>query len=213
MDSCGIHRWKPFRHLWIVRQILGLSSLPFPGLSAERHGSRPGVRRYDSGRQYAYDFNDNIRWDVSYLHTDADLDFAYPYRVARDVNSRKEDLATTKLDYDVTDKVSLYVKAYYHLWSTHYDTYYNDLANPGTIDVLYQDAFWGYRDYGANALAKLSLTKGLDYYIGYDMQRYNGKDEVLVIQSQTETTNAIFGQVRTTNDLLENAKFAARRAL
>ncbi len=169
-------------------------------------------RAYDVttlGGKYAYDFNDSIRWNVAYQHTDADLDEALPYRVARDVNSRKEDLATTKLDYDVSDRVSLYVKAYYHLWSTHYDTYYNDLANPGTIDVLYQDAFWGYRDYGANALAKLSLTKGLDYYVGYDLQRYNGKDEVLVIQSQTETTNAIFGQVRTTNDLFENARFSA----
>jgi outer membrane cobalamin receptor len=161
------------------------------------------------GGKYAFDFSDNVRWDVSYQHTDADLDFALPYRVARDVNSRKEDLATTKLDIDVSDKVSFYTKAYYHLWTTHYDTYYTDLANPGTLDVLYQNAFWGYRDYGVNALAKLSLTKGLDYFVGYDMQRYNGRDEVLVIQSQTETTNALFAQVRTTGDLFEHAKFAA----
>jgi outer membrane cobalamin receptor len=161
------------------------------------------------GGKYAFDFNDKVRWNISYQHTEGDLDFAQPYRVARDVNSRKEDLATLKLDFDVTDTVALYTKAYYHLWSTHYDTYYNDLANPGTIDVLYQNAFWGYRDYGVNALAKLSLTQGLDYFVGYDMQRYNGHDEVLVIQGLTETTNAVFAQVRTTKDLFDHARFAA----
>jgi vitamin B12 transporter len=160
------------------------------------------------GGKYAFDFNNNIRWNVSYQHTDGELDFAYPYRVARNVNSRREDLATTKLDVDFSDSVSLYTKAYYHLWSTHYDTYYNDLASPGTLNVLYQDTFWGYRDYGVNALAKLSLTRGFDYFVGYDMQRYNGRDEVLVIQAQTETTQAVFAQVRTTNDLFEHAKFA-----
>jgi vitamin B12 transporter len=160
------------------------------------------------GGKYAYDFTPSLRWNVFYQHTDAELDFAQPFRVARDVNSRKEDLATMKLDYDVSDKASLYVKAYYHEWSTHYDTYYNDLAKPGTIDVLYEDAFWGYRDYGVNALAKFAPAGGLEYYAGYDMQRYTGRDEVLVIQQETATTNAVFGQVRTTHELLENASFA-----
>jgi outer membrane cobalamin receptor len=160
------------------------------------------------GAKYAYDLTPNLRWNIFYQHTDADLDFAMPFRVARDVNSRKEDLATTKLDYDISGKVSLYVKAYYHLWSTHYDTDYTDLANPGTLDVLYQDAFWGYRDYGVNALMKIAPNRGFEYYVGYDMQRYNGRDEVLVIQQQTATTNAVFGQLRTTSGLFENAKFA-----
>lgn len=161
------------------------------------------------GGKYAFDFGKSIRWDISYQHTDGDLDFALPYRVARNVNSRKEDLATTKLDVDVSDDVVLYTKAYYHQWTTHYDTYYNDLASPGKIDALYEDAFWGYRDYGINALARLSLNKGLDYFIGYDLQRYNGRDEVLVIQAQTEATNAVFAQVRTTDDLFQHAKLAA----
>ena len=160
------------------------------------------------GGKYAYDFSPGARWTIFYQHTDANLDFAMPFRVARDVNSRKEDLATMKLDYDVSDKVSLYVKAYYHEWSTHYDTYYTDLADPATLNVLYQDAFWGYRDYGVNALAKFAPNRGFEYYAGYDMQRYNGRDEVLVIEQQTATTNAIFGQVRTTHDLFENAAFA-----
>ena len=161
------------------------------------------------GGKYAYDFTDALRLNASFEHTNADLDYALPYRVARDVNSRREDLLTTKVDYDFSPQAALYVKGYYHWWMSHYDTYYNDLANPGTIDVLYQDAFWGYKDYGINAMTRLSYVKGLDFYVGYDLQKYNGHDDVLVIKQQTETTNALFAQIRTNDDLLKNAKFAA----
>jgi vitamin B12 transporter len=161
------------------------------------------------GGKYAFNFSDQLRLSASYQHTKADLDFSIPYRVARDVNSRDEDLATAKLDYDFSDHASFYVKSYYHRWHTSYDTYYNDLQNPGTIDVLYQDAFWGYDDYGINALSKFGFTRGLEYYLGYDLQIYGGKDEVLVIEPMKEHTQAVFGQIRLTPDLIPNGHLAA----
>src|SRR5665213_1821700 len=100
------------------------------------------------GGKYGVDFSDQVRLEASYQHTDADLDDAKPFRVARDVNSRREDLATLKLDVQATDRLGFFIKSYYHNWHTSYDTFYNDLATPGLLDVLYQDAFWGYKDYG-----------------------------------------------------------------
>jgi outer membrane cobalamin receptor len=161
------------------------------------------------GAKYAFNFTDQLRLSASYQHTKADLDFALPYRIERDVNSRKEDLATAKVDYTLNDNASFYVKGYYHRWHTSYDTDYNDLGTPGAIDVLYQNAFWGYNDYGVNALSKFSFTKGLEYYLGYDLQIYGGRDEVLVIEPVKEHTHAVFGQIRITPDLIPNAHLAA----
>lgn len=171
--------------------------------------TKRGYQVLTLGGKYAYDFTDSLRLDTGYEHTNADLDYALPYRVARDVNSRREDLLTIKLDYDLSKQVAFFLKGYYHWWTSHYDTFYNDLQNPGTLDVLYQDAFWGFKDYGLNAMARLSLNRGVDYYVGYDLQRYNGHDDVLVIKQQTETTNALFAQVRTNEELFENGHLAA----
>lgn len=161
------------------------------------------------GAKYAYAITSQLNLSASYERTDADLDYARPYRVAKNVNSRAEDLATLKLDYDPTDKLSIFIKSYYHNWATTYDTYYNDLAKPKTLDVLYQDAFWGYNDYGVNALAKYQLAKGVEVYGGYDMQRYGGRDDVLVITQNEETTQAAFGQLRLTPELIPKLHFAA----
>jgi outer membrane cobalamin receptor len=170
---------------------------------------RRGYDVYTLGGKYAYNFTDQIQLTAAYQHTDAKLDFALPYRVSREVNTRQEDLASLKLDYDVNDRLSFYVKGYYHKWHTTYDTEYNDLAKPGTIDVLYHDAFWGYKDYGANVLGKLLLTKGVETYFGYDVQSYGGRDDVLIIKQQDETTQAGFAQLRLTHDLIPNLNLAA----
>ncbi|HEX4709263.1 TonB-dependent receptor [Phenylobacterium sp.] len=168
-----------------------------------------GYDVYTLGGKYAYNFTDQIQLSAAYKHTDAKLDYALPYRVSREVNTRREDLISLKLDYDVNDRLSFYVKGYYHNWHTTYDTEYNDLAKPGTIDVLYHDAFWGYKDYGVNVLGKLLLTKGVETYFGYDVQSYGGRDDVLVITQQDETTQAGFAQLRLTHDLIPNLNLAA----
>jgi outer membrane cobalamin receptor len=55
----------------------------------------------------------------------------------------------------------------------------------------------------------LTFTPGVEYYVGYDMQRYGGRDEVLFIEQSKEETQAVFAQVRTTPDLLPNTHFGA----
>ncbi len=152
------------------------------------------------GVKYAYDFSPDARLSATYQHTDADLDYAQPYRIARDVNSRTETLSTVKFDYAISDNVGFYLKTYYHWWHTNYDTVYNDLQNPGQQIVLYDDAVWRYDDRGLNALFHVGGGKGLDYYFGYDYQRYGGFDEVLVIEPNKETTQAAFGQIRWTGE-------------
>jgi outer membrane cobalamin receptor len=152
------------------------------------------------GVKYAYDFSPDARLSATYQHTDADLDYAQPFRIARDVNSRTETLSTVKFDYAISDNVGFYLKTYYHWWNTKYDTVYNDLQNPGQQIVLYDDAIWRYDDRGLNALFHIGGGKGLDYYVGYDYQRYGGYDEVLVIEPNKETTQAVFGQIRFTGE-------------
>lgn len=167
-------------------------------------------RTYDVfsvGAKYAYDITDALRVNATYVYTDADLDFAQPFRVSHDVNARKEKIGSLKLDYDVSENVSLYLKGYYHWWHTSYDTFYNSLETPGTTEIIYDGAFWGYDDRGVNALARLSFTPGVEYYLGYDLQRYGGRDEVLVIEQTKEETQAVFAQVRTSPDLLPNTHF------
>jgi outer membrane cobalamin receptor len=161
------------------------------------------------GGKYAFNVTDQLRLNASYQHTYAILDFASPFRVARDVNARKEDLATLKLDYELTDDIGFYVKSYYHRWHTSYDTIYNDLQTPGTQDVLYDGAFWGYNDYGVNALGQFKLATGVEAVLGYDLQIYGGRDEVLVIEQHDERTQAVFGQVRVNPDLLPRTHLAA----
>lgn len=167
-----------------------------------------GYDIFTEGLKYGLDLNDQIRLSASYQRTDGDLDYAQPYRVARDVNSRHEDLATGKLDYQVNDRLGLFVKAYWHNWATTYDTTYNNLAKPGTQDVLYQGAFWGFWDYGVNALGKVDLMKGIEGYFGYDYQSYGGRDEVLVIEQHDEATHAVFGQLRLTPELIPGLNLA-----
>ena len=70
-------------------------------------------------------------------------------------------------------------------------------------------AYWGYQDNGFNLLGRFNLHKGLEYYLGYDFQSYKGSDEVLLIAEDSEHVHAFFGQVRTTEDMLENTKLAA----
>jgi outer membrane cobalamin receptor len=163
------------------------------------------TRAYDVqmyGAKYGLDILPSLQLSATYQHTDADLDFTQPYRVDRDVNSRKEDFATAKLNYALNDNVGFFLKGYYHSWHTHYDTIYNDLQNPRQKIVLYDNAFWGYDDSGANFLSTFSFGPGLSYYLGYDLQSYGGRDEVLVIEQHKEITQAIFGQIRLDPDLL-----------
>lgn len=169
-------------------------------------------RGYDvksGGIKFMRDFTENVRFSASYQHTDADIQLLYPMWVASNVNSRDEELVSAKLDWKISDSVDFYVKGYYHDWDTHYTTLFNSLDNPGTIEVDSDNLFWGFDDRGVNALVRLKLMKGYEYYLGYDLQEYGGRDEVLLIAPHREKTQAFFGQVRTDDDWSDTLHLSA----
>src|SRR5262249_34663388 len=100
-------------------------------------------------------------------------------------------------------------KGYYHRWDSHYTEVRNVIGQPTATNVVSDHEFWGYKDYGANLLARLTPTRGVAYYAGYDFQNYSGEDAVLLIARNTERVNAIFGQIETTRDLMRNVVLTA----
>jgi outer membrane cobalamin receptor len=161
------------------------------------------------GVKYAYNFSDQIRLSVSEQHTDGRLDDLQPQLVNTAYNDRDEDLLTAKLDLALNDTVQFYAKTYYHDWRSHYTEFDNTIPPGDSLVVIENNGPWGYRDYGANLLAKLQLGKNFDYFVGYDLQNYSGSDAVLVISEHTESTQALFAQIRTTSDLFSNLMLAA----
>ena len=185
---------------------------------------QPGTDRSRSyevltvGAKYSYDFSNALRFWTSYQHTDAKLDFARPARTSASAagpaatafNERREDTLSAKLDYTPNDQIGLFVKGYYHWWYTYFTRFDNDIANPGTLVEISNHEFWGFTDYGVNALARYAPTGlGFEFYGGWDYQSYQGNDVVLYIEEKSEEVHAVFGQVATTMDLFPNARFAA----
>jgi outer membrane cobalamin receptor len=168
------------------------------------------------GAKYGYDFTDALALSAFYQYTDAKLDFGEPMLTALAFNQRYESLLSGKLDYVPSDEFKLYVKDYYHWWSSYYTEYDNGSTpyvytpgTPGEITVANNDDFWGFKDYGVNLLTQIAVNRGFEYFLGYDFQGYTGRDAVLVIEQETEDVNAVFAQVRTTPDLIPGAHLAA----
>ncbi len=55
----------------------------------------------------------------------------------------------------------------------------------------------------------MAPTRAVEYFAGYDFQNYSGRDDVLLIEENTETVHAVFGQVRTTRELFAKGTIAA----
>ena len=160
------------------------------------------------GAKYAHDFGDSIRLSLGYQTTDGKLDSAYAYAVQKAFNARNEDIFTATLDVTASQMVQLYVKAYYHKWDSFWTEYDVDTSNPGVYDLGSDRDFWGFKDQGVNALVKITPGTKIDYYVGYDYQKYTGRDDELLIAQNQESVNAIFGQVRTTDDLWKKGRLA-----
>ena len=164
------------------------------------------------GLKYAYNVTDNARLSVQYQHTGNTLDYMRAYLNYNTVNERDEDIWTLKYDWQVNDSVGLFVKAYQHYWDTNYTEIFNTLdANgdvTGDLNVRNNKAYWGYEDYGLNAMAKFELGGRFDYVLGFDHQNFSGSDDVWRIGKLEEEVNALFGQIRTTPQLLENTTLA-----
>jgi vitamin B12 transporter len=161
------------------------------------------------GVKYAYNFTDDIRLSISEQHTDGRLDDLQPQLVNTAYNDRDEDLLTAKLDITTSDAVQFFIKGYYHDWRSHYTEFDNTIPPSDALSVVENDGPWGYEDYGLNLLVKLKLGQKFDYFVGYDLQNYSGSDAVLVITQHTESTQALFAQIRTSSDLFTDLKLAA----
>lgn len=151
-----------------------------------------------AGAKLASEITEALTFSLNFQYTDADLDFWTPFNVVKDRNDRDENLLSAKVDYAISDRVGVYLKAYYHDWDTLY--HYGD----GSSDP----EFWGFTDRGLNLMAKLALNRGFEYLLGFDQQRYDGEDQVLLIAPRTEEVNAFFAQIRTTPELLDNTQIA-----
>lgn len=169
-------------------------------------------RSYDVtsfGGKYRLELNERLSLDARYQHNDAALDYPGARLTHYAQNVRDEDIASLGVNYDHSEDLQLRVKAYWHDWDTEYTTINNVVGSPGDYDVRYRDTYWGYEDSGVNILGRFNFTNGFELLGGYDYQQYSGVDDVLLIEEQEEKVHALFGQVRTTDDLLENASFSA----
>ena len=184
---------------------------PFPDEDFQPSGTdrRRFYKVTTVGGKYAYNFEDDLAISAAYQHTNANLDFAQAMLTAIAYNQRDENLLSAKLDYAPSDEFKLYLKNYYHWWYSHYTEFDNVIGSPGTLTTIDDHDFWGFKDYGVNLLTQIAVNPGFEYLAGYDFQNYTGRDAVLVIQQQTEHVNAIFGQIRTTPDLIPKAHLAA----
>jgi vitamin B12 transporter len=164
------------------------------------------------GAKYAYDFTERSRLTLAYQRTDNDLDFARPYWAAVSKNERVDDWLTAKWDLAASDTVDLYVKAYWHDWDTEFTEVYNDIGPggvlTGTQTVVSDHLFWGFEDYGVTAVAEFRPANSLEFAVGYDYQRFWGEDEVWLIEDKTETVQAVYAQIRTSESQLENTRLA-----
>lgn len=70
------------------------------------------------------------------------------------------------------------------------------------------NSYWGYEDYGLNAVAKINYNGLFEYIIGLDQQKFSGVDDVWRIGKQKEKVNASFFQLRTTQKLFNNTLIA-----
>jgi vitamin B12 transporter len=161
------------------------------------------------GAKYALDLIDSLRLTATAQHTEGHVDDSQPQLVATAFNERNEDIYSGKLDYTPSERVQFFAKGYFHQWRSHYTEYDHDLEAPGTLDIIDDHDFWGYKDTGANAALKFTLNRGFEYYIGADYQAYSGRDAVLRISQKSEDVHAFFAEVATTSELLSNANLAA----
>lgn len=151
---------------------------------------------YYAGGYLRGSVSDHSRISLHYQRTENEVDFARPQRTITAFNEREEDIFTIKWDYLWQGDDGLYVKAYYHDWDSWFTRFDNDLANPGQVITVDDHSFWGYEDYGLNAMARFSVAERMQLVAGFDHQSYSGRDDVLLIADQTESVNAAFLQVR-----------------
>lgn len=169
-------------------------------------------RGYDvvsAGVKYGYALARDLQLNLQAQHTDAHLDYPGARLTKLSFNDRDEDILSARLDYTPSQTAQLFLKGYYHDWDSVYTTINNVPGQPGQTVTLDDLTYWGYEDYGFSAVGKFRLNRGFEYQLGYDFQNFSGRDDVLLISAKAEQVHALSAQVRTTEDLLTNGRFAA----
>lgn len=170
-----------------------------------------------AGVKLGYTPTDNILLSLHYQRSETALDFARPMLNYQTTNARDEDILTLKFDWQVSENLGLFVKAYNHDWDTTYTRIYNTLDAGGSVTgalrTINNGDYWGYDDDGINAMLKFASNHGLEYIAGYDRQEFAGWDDVWRIGALEEKVDAWFAQVRTDENLFEKTMlaFGARR--
>lgn len=176
-----------------------------PSATARRRG-------YDVvglGLKYGYALSEDMALQAQYHHVDARLDYPNPRLTHLSFNDRDEDIVSVRFDYAPAGPLQLFLKGYFHSWDSVYTTVENDLLDPGRLNVVDENTYWGFQDYGLNAVGKITASPGLEIHLGYDFQTYSGRDDVLRVAEQEESAHAVFAHVRSTPQLLSRARLAA----
>ncbi len=161
-------------------------------------GATHRKRGYDVesiGLKYGYDFTPELSLSLMGIRTNATLDYPNVSNVS--INDREEGIYTAKLDYIPSETAQFLLKAYHHSWDTDYYT----PSQPSD--------YWGYEDAGLTAATVLSPHRLFEYHLGYDFQTYTGQDDVLLISGDREDVHAVYAQIRSSDELSQNARFAA----
>ncbi|EFK09483.1 TonB-dependent receptor [delta proteobacterium NaphS2] len=117
------------------------------------------------------------------------FDFARPTE-RNAVNDRTEEIGILKWDHDINEHFSYYIKSYLHRWWTDYTREKLD----GTY--VFNEAEWGYQDWGINFLTSTRWGSGHEILAGVDYQNYYGKDDVVKINGKSENVVGLFAQYR-----------------
>ena len=164
------------------------------------------------GFKYAFEPSDAFRLSAGYQYTDAALEFSYAEDVANAFNAREEDIAFVKADWKLSEDIAFYLKGYWHNWDSHWTEIHNVIgANgqpTGGLDPVSEGDLWKFTDRGVNLLGEFALLDGVTGLLGYDFQKYDGRDDEFLIGAQTESVHAPFAQLRFDADILAGANVA-----
>ena len=157
------------------------------------------------GLKYGFDLSDDMRLVAQLQHTEGEIDQVAPALTNTSFNERDEEIVSLRFDYVPAEGTQFFVKAYYHDW----DSWFTQIDNvvggaPGEVDVVSPGDFWGYEDQGVNFAGKFRPGNGPEILVGYDYQQYNAVDEVWNIEPMTEDVQALYAQIRTSEEQIEN---------
>ena len=115
-------------------------------------------------------------------------------------NSRNEEIASLKVDWQPSENVSIYVKGYWHDWDSvvwHLNNVLGPDGQPtGATTPTYDNgARWQFEDRGVNVMSEFRASENLTVIAGYDFQKYDALDEAFLIAPLAESVSAPFAQV------------------